>query len=156
MGGSNRNSIMKQEKLESATKSTAGKVYSAPRRFDLATLFVLMIVYSCLLGLFVGIGLPDGITFSILGFLTIVGVAQPVLFGGKSPRLASVIVGALALPLIFTVATLLMSREPSLDPLAAGVCSIPLGLCFGYLAGTLVGGVFLVAERLRRGKGLTE
>lgn len=144
---------MNQQKPDVAEKRVQPKIYSAPRRFDLATMFVLMIVYSCLLGLFVGIGLPDVVTISTLGFLTIVGLAQPVLFDGKSPRLASVVVGGLSLPMIFTLATLVYSPKASMGSLAAGICSIPLGLCLGYVAGALVGGVFLVAQWVRRGKG---
>jgi len=133
------------------------KVYSAPRRFDLATIFVVIIFYSCLLGLLVGFGVPDEITLSILGFLTIVAVAQPVMFGGRNPRLASVVVGGLAWPVVFTLTTFMTnSRVPASAILYGGLCSIPMGLLFGYLAGATVGGVFLIAEFVRRGRGLAE
>ena len=134
------------------------RVYSAPRRFDLATLFVVMIVYACLLGLFVGVGVPDEVMFSILGFLTAVAISQPALFGGNMPRLSSVIVGGVALPLIFTMFSIfkLHHRMSSMDILLGGASCVPLGASFGYLAGAMVGGVFLVADLVRQGRGFIE
>ena len=129
------------------------RVYSAPRRFDLATMFVVIIVYSCLLGLFVGVRLPNQATFSVLGFLTAVAIAQPALFGGKMPRLASVIVGGVALPLIFVLLNFLVMGAPLSYALMGCVCCLPLGISFGYLAGALVGGVFLIADWVRQGRG---
>lgn len=149
---------MNQENPITAEIVRTKKVYSAPRRFDLATLFVVMIVYSCLLGLFVGLGVPDFVTFSILIFLTVVAISQPVMFGGNRPRLSSVIVGGIAMPLFIASVTIL--NEHAFSPveflivvLGGLMCSIPMGISAGYLAGTMVGGVFLIADWLRQGRG---
>lgn len=131
------------------------KVYSAPRRFDLATLFVVMIIYSCLLGISVALGLPEKFTLSILGFLTVIGVSQPALFGGNKPRLASVMGGGISLPLLFALFYFQEeSRFSSLATLLGCLCIFPLGACLGYCAGALVGGVFLVADVVRHGHGV--
>lgn len=130
------------------------KVYSAPRRFDLATMFVVMIVYACLLGLFVGLGLHDAIMFSILGLLTLVAIAQPVLFGGRMPRLASVIVGGVVLPVVVVMMT--FNVDTPIAMIFASLSLIPLGAAVGYLAGALVGGVFLVADIVRKGRGVVD
>lgn len=148
---------MNQDEPNTDRASVRRKVYSAPRRFDLATIFVVIIFYSCLLGLFVGFGVPDEITLSILGFLTVIAVAQPVMFGGRKPRLASVVVGGLAWPVLFILTTFMSGRMvPTSAVLFGGLCSIPIGLMFGYLGGATVGGVFLIADLVRRGRGLAE
>ncbi len=148
---------MNQHHSTSNAPLTGKRVYSAPRRFDLATLFVVMVVYACLLGIFVGMKLPDVTTISILGFMSVIAAAQPALFGGNRPRMASLVVGGIALPVIFWLAS------PNIFERVSGrfilfVCAsyIPLGSILGYLTGTLVGGVFLVADMVRQGRGVVK
>jgi hypothetical protein len=74
-----------------------------------------------------------------------VGLAQAVLYNGRAPRLASVIAGGLLMEL--TLLPRSMSHESSL--VFSAIIRLILGLPAGYLAGTLVGGVFLVADKLR-------
>ena len=146
---------MDKENFTPSEPVRGSKIYSAPRRFDLATLFVVMIVYACLLGLFVGIGMPDAITFAILIFISAVAISQPVLFGGKMPRLASLLVGGVSLPIIIVLLTLIYAPDFNIRAMIGGaICCSPLGLSFGYLAGALVGGVFLVADLVRNGRGV--
>ncbi len=85
------------------------------------------------------------------GFLTAVGLAQAVFLGGKSPRVSSMIGG-----ILFTEAALLLGwATGAFGTGLAGLLPIMLvamieGAILGYAAGTLVGGVFLVAHLLRR------
>jgi hypothetical protein len=129
----------------------APRVYSAPRRFDLVTLFIVTLAYSLLFALMSSFQFPPGASLTAAGFITIVGVAQAVLFGGRRPRAASIWTGAV----LYCVPVL--GGLIGLGPLAfAGVPSIYLGMqlviggLFGYLAGACVGGVFLLADVVRR------
>ena len=125
------------------------KVYSAQRRVDLFTIMVATGAYAFL---FAGLRAMDAspwIFAIIAGFITVVGIAQAVLLGGRKPRLSSMIAGGVCLAIIAlglatsrghgAVSLLMFVLVPSLFP----------GTLFGYLAGTLVGGIFLVAEKLR-------
>jgi hypothetical protein len=131
------------------------KIYSAPRRFDLATLFVVTILYSLLFGILTAIEVHPGWIIGIATFLSAIGVAQAALFQGKKPRLASMIAGGIVLPTMMGV--LILIYEPDYDPWVASIQLIftaGSGLAMGYLCGTLVGGVFMFAEMLRKGGGV--
>jgi hypothetical protein len=127
------------------------KIYSAPRRFDLATIFVVTFAYSLLFAVLSGLGAPPALSVIFGVFITVVGIGQAVLYGGNNARVASVISGAIIGVPIALGLTIWASRT---SPGALLILMTPLGaalgaLC-GYLAGTLVGGVFLVADKLRR------
>jgi hypothetical protein len=85
------------------------------------------------------------------GFITIVGVGQALLFGGRKPRLASMVSGA-AISLLLSMA--LWVFPPRLMPreylMIMMVWYLIVGGLLGYVAGVLVGGVFLVADYVRR------
>ena len=148
---------MNQDRYIPSENASRNKVYSAPRRFDLATLFVVMVVYACLLGVFVGLGLPDPVTFLILGFLTLVAIGQPVLFGGRMPRLASAVVGGTSLPVIVAIMAFKNgTNTTTFGMILGGVSCVAFGVFVGYVAGALVGGVFLVADIVRKGRGVAD
>jgi hypothetical protein len=138
-------------------RSARPKVYSAPRRFDLATIFIVTIVYSLL---FAGMSLlqfPPFVSLAVAGFITFVGIGQALLFGGKRPRTASLIVGTF----IYTLTGLVIwisygSRMYATSAfLFGGTFAIIGGAVLGYLAGACVGAVFMLAEFLRCGLGWT-
>lgn len=130
--------------------SQQSKIYSVPRRFDLATIFVVTAAYSLLLGTISGFGGHPLISLGVGGFITMVGLGQALLFGGQKPRLASVLVGTVCyfLPIIIMTFVAGPSMPRGILPwmLLQGVVFAPV---FGYFAGVLVGGVFLVADLLR-------
>jgi hypothetical protein len=132
--------------------STVPKVYAVPRRFDLATIFVVTLAYSLLFGLMKGISVPTVASVVIAAFISIVGVGQAFLFGGKQPRTASLIAGVLVY-LSFMIAAWLMNG-PRMYPVSFMLIvvsySIIGGAILGYLAGAIVGGVFLVADAVRK------
>jgi len=133
------------------------KVYSVPRRYDLATLMAVTFAYSLLFGAMRWWEASPAAIGSVGLFVTLVGLAQALLFRGKSPRLASVVAGPLAF-FVCGIATLLMSPYPRTHEviywtdavLVLAVGSLCPGAVFGYLAGTLVAGVFLVADLFRK------
>lgn len=126
------------------------KVYSAPRRFDLATIFVVTSAYGLLFGALNALGAWPIVSAVIAGFITIVGIGQALLFGGKKPRAASVLVGVVLHVVIWTS---IMAVSPRFYPpeawLAMVAAVVVSGVMLGYCAGGLVGGVFLLADVLR-------
>ncbi len=131
--------------------SGAAKVYAAPRRFDLATLFIVTIAYSFLLAGMSVLQFPSIASLAIAGFVTLVGVGQAVLFGGDRPRTASLLVGTTIYSLGMLAYWFLgWSRFiPPSGLFVIGTFVVIGGAILGYLSGTLIGGVFLLAEYLR-------
>ena len=127
------------------------RIYSAPRVFDVATLFVVTFAYAIL--------------FSVLSFsinpkstilwggciVTFIGLCQAILFKGSKPRLASVIGGGLAAFVLLLCLEQMRRSPPSVLAVSIiGLCSATVGCGLGYLTGAVVGGVFLIADKLRQ------
>ena len=147
---------------ESVTESVCGhrKVYSAPRKFDVATLLVITLAYAIFFGGMsqVPFFAPWFIAYVAI-FIGVICVAQAVLFQAKKPRLASVLTGLtmfmftlFAAPM-FTPSSSRVVRyflgSTIFDTLIILFFAIVFGSCFGYLAGAVVGGVFLISEAAR-------
>jgi hypothetical protein len=129
----------------------APKTYSVPRRFDLATLFIVTLAYSLLFALMGSLQFPPAASVAAGAFITIVGAAQAVLYGGRRPRAASIWTGAV-LYCIPVLAGLIGAGPMALAGgsfffIAMQAC---MGGFLGYIAGTCVGGVFLLADVARR------
>jgi hypothetical protein len=140
-----------EQMLADCVRSSRPKVYSAPRRFDLATIFVVMSAYAVLFAVMAALKLPPAVSMMTAGFIAVVGVGQALLFRGLKPRTASLLVGAA----IYCIATLgYYVFYPRMYPASALILMLVYGLfsggVIGYVAGTLVGGVFLVADFVRR------
>ncbi|MGN6543730.1 MAG: hypothetical protein ACTHK7_01680 [Aureliella sp.] len=122
------------------------KIYSVPRRFDLATLFVVSTAFAMLFTLLGYLRCSSLVKLAWCGYFSGVGTAQAVLYNGRAPRLASVLAGGLFS--VFFAPPL--SRSPDLSGVfCAGIGLFIAGVPSGYIAGTLIGGVFLVADKLR-------
>jgi len=141
-----------EQMLADCVRSSRPKVYSAPRRFDLATIFVVTTAYAILFAVMVALKLPPAVSWMSAGFITVVGIGQALLFRGLKPRTASILVGGPTYS-IFMLGSFFFfsSRMPPASTfifvLVSGVIS---GGVLGYVAGALVGGVFLVADFARR------
>lgn len=131
-----------QEALFSGRK--LDKIYSVPRRFDLSTLFVVSTLFAMLFAVLGALEQSSWNKLSWCFFFSGVGFAQAALYNGQAPRLASVLSGGLILPFLVVAATGLANA-----PFCLGLGMLILGLPAGYIAGTLIGGVFLVADKLR-------
>jgi len=141
----------------SAVKHPAQKIYSAPRRFDLFTIMVVTAAYAILLSGMSALEFYPLVSCSVAGFITLVGVGQPLLFRGRYPRLASVVMGATLYFFGCLVFAYLHPRWGVLPMIPfALIASGIFGSFFGYLAGAMVGGVFLVADAMRRRYGTDE
>ncbi len=86
-------------------------------------------------------------------FITGVILGQMFLYGGKEPRLASCIAGAIAAPISFDVAFAMLTDPGPRWGDVIGVAfgsAIPaaiIGVGLGYLTGTVCAGIFLLSER---------
>src|SRR3954471_6608040 len=83
--------------------SNTSQLYSAPRRFDLATIFVVTAAYSMLFGAisalsYKDMGPPVQVAVGIL--VTFVGIAQAYFKETANPRGVSIVAGAVALSII--------------------------------------------------------
>ncbi len=130
-------------------RSHASGLYSAPRRFDLATIFVVTAAYSLLLGGLSAFGTPPVLMVVIAGLMAIIAAAQAMFLQAFNPRGVSIVTGAIALPVMLWIIWLTPHNALPRSFLATLFFGIPLGAVAGYLLGTLVGGVFLVADLLR-------
>lgn len=127
-------------------------VFAAPRRYDLATMFTVTLAYAILFALMSLVGSTVIVSAYVAGFVTLVAVGQAVLFSGEYPRIASLACGSGAF-LVIGLGVLIWRGQPALSnthyfgPLASFVAP---GGGLGYVAGVLVGGVFLVSEAVRK------
>ena len=139
------NALMADDKpKDPADKPT---VYSVPRRYDLATLFVVSVAFSILFGaLKLGKARPE-VFLLIVGFVTVVGLSQAILT--KLPRAASVLSGAGFF--VFALIVIAVAEGMPRRFLNAGILCFAIqgGIC-GYVAGTMIGGVFLAADYCRK------
>jgi hypothetical protein len=131
------------------------KIYSAPRHFDLATIFAVTSAYSLLFGAMSGLRFPPIACVTVAGFISLVGVGQAMLYGGKQPRKASALAGAIIYAVVQSVmiyASSIPQSAPSTSILMLLVFAQGLiaGAICGYIAGVMVGGIFLVADNLRK------
>ena len=146
---------------EPSTAVQSPSVYSAPRRYDLATMFVVSVAYAVLFAV-MRLLQAGPLVFVTTGlFFTAIAAAQALLFTGNAPRLASCIAGSLyfvgsnaAFMLLNSVNQSQQFRLVSSIIAAVGglICVAVSGAICGYVGGALVGGVFLVADQLRRGR----
>jgi hypothetical protein len=124
------------------------KTYAVPRRYDLTTLFVMSLAYAILFGCIRAAGASPGVFAVVAGFITLIGVCQAVLFRGRRPRLASMIGG-----LLFLVGSGMVGPLLGGDWRALAACLHPClivgSIVLGYAVGSLIGGVFLVADYCR-------
>lgn len=148
--GPTQNSELPSEVIDS-------KIYSAPKRFDIATMMVVTVAYAFLFMLIstvVGMNNSTSVWASaIIGlYLAYIAIAQIVLFKGDEPRFASVVAGAAAFSLtVFAVSAFGNENNGIWNCLAmAFLAGVFFGAPVGYFAGATVGGVFLISDMRRR------
>ena len=121
--------------------------YAVPRRYDLAMLLTVTVSFALLFSLLRMLGAPPTLMVAAATFIALVGLAQAALFGGRSPRQASIVVGFLFGPIVVGCQALVgVSPVQFDDLLLATIWYAPLG----YVLGVLTSGIFLVSDYLRR------
>ncbi len=125
------------------------RIYCAPRRFDILTILCVSSVYGIAFAIGTTSKTPTYIWMTFLLVVTSIGLAQAILWKGKRPRLASILVGVVS----FVIWMLfMMSASPMVsgnDLAATLFASTVAGSVFGYVLGAGIGGLFLVIEGLR-------
>jgi hypothetical protein len=125
------------------------------RRFSVGMLFSVTTVYAVLLAVMRMLDLYAITIIFWLVFFTGAGLGQPILFGGTSPRRASLWLGAVLLPLEVLVLLLYLNAAGAVSNHPAKIIiltllSIPLGAPTGYLAGCLAAGAFFLADQYNK------
>jgi hypothetical protein len=114
-----------------------------PRRYGPGTLLVVTTAYALLFAGFKAFGADQAWWIGTAVFLTGIGIAQ-MIGGPKNARPASMIAGAILLPISSIVAGLVLGLKADSEFAVGLVCSVLLGVPLGYVGGVLVGGVFLM------------
>ena len=121
-------------------------IFSAPRKFDLATMLAVTTAYALMFAGMRAFDASDELMLWTGAFVSIVAASQAILFGGASPRASSMLVGMV---LISLTMLFIGSGFSVLSIFSSAIVGGLLGTPLGYLTGTLVGGVFLIAHHLR-------
>ena len=122
-----------------------------PRQFGVGMLLVVTAVYAVLFAILRASKAPPG-AFVVVGlFPFLIGLGQMLLFKGKRPRRASMIVGAcIAAVLWITGEFVITNNQPALtDIVGEAICGAIGGAFYGYVVGVLIAGVFLVIDKVR-------
>jgi hypothetical protein len=119
--------------------------FVVPKTFGMSAILGIMtalaIVFACLRWLDVW----PVFYFFYSALALVICMAQ--MFYGKAPRLASIVAGAILLP-VFTLGAVLFDNDPSPAYVCVIVGFVPFGALMGYLTGTCAAGVFLVMDYL--------
>lgn len=127
------------------------RIAGVPRRFSMARLLLLVTFFAILFATMQLLG-ASKYFFAAFTLLVIgVGLAQAVLFGGKNPRGASMLAGAILTPTMVTGTILVKEwaeRGSVMDDdyvraIWAGVMCLWFAPCIGYFVGCLIAAVFL-------------
>lgn len=123
-----------------------------PRRFGVGTLLVVTTAFALLFGVLRALHVPGWGFVIVAGYIIVIALGQALLFGGKKPRLASYLVGAITWFGVHLLAVCLaIVLRGSWDHLEELFPTMFLALTFGgllgYLTGCLIAGVFLLIDR---------
>ena len=130
--------------------------YQVPRRFSVRTLLVVTALFAAMLSLFKWTDTSPLVLVFYSSFVIVVGAAQVLL--ERSPRLASIVAGAIFLPILKLIA---VAVEDGLTAVNTGpftglftngqiVYLFLFGALYGYLSGTMLAGLYLVSDHIQR------
>jgi len=116
-----------------------------PHRFGMGILMLMMTMFAVLFAAMQLLGARPEVFIVVAVLFAGVGLGQMLLYGGKYPRAASIWVGAGLFPVEMVGVLIHMGAREEIICLLVG--SPLLGAGFGYLAGGLTAGVFLLLEK---------
>jgi hypothetical protein len=132
-----------------------------PRRFSMAIMMAWMTLFAVAFSVLKWLEAPP-VLFVIITILMLgIGLAQMWLFGGKKPRLASIVAGAVVLSVEIVVLSFATdvfdSHTPNMLLRIVGsillvIPCMPVGALFGYLLGGLTAGIVLTLNYLENRK----
>ena len=124
------------------------RVYSAPRRFGIATMLWVATACGVLIWVLQLFDTPPPVIIAISIFLAVVAGMQAVF--QESPRWASIITGEICVVGCFGYFFVVAMLDSRGGPDACVLCSLPVvmgfGLVAGYCGGAVVAGFFMVME----------
>ncbi len=122
----------------------AERTTGVPRRMALGTLFVLVTIFCVLFRILTLLRATAGLILAAGVLAVCLAVGQALLFDGRRPRDASILVGACILPVIVFFAACLetVGSERWSDAWPAVLSCTAMALCVGPVIGYLVG-IFL-------------
>ena len=127
--------------------------FGVPRRFGIGTLLVVTAAYGALLAMLRAMDWHRGTIAAFLGFISLVGLSQMLLFRARQPRKASIVAGAVCFPiaqLFFFLPFAVRDWDHAGTELLLLLYSTLFGAAAGYLAGGVVAGVFLIMDAVER------
>jgi hypothetical protein len=144
-------------------KTPAHKDVGVTRRFSVGTFMIMMAFFGVLFAILKMLNVHPIIFADVAIFFAGIGAAQAIMFKGQDPRKASWIAGFVLGPIV-GIGTILfanlfasyldissynnrLEQWTKVDIIGCGTVFILFGGPFGYLAGCLVAGIFLVRER---------
>ncbi len=125
-----------------------------PRRFGVGGMLVIVTMFAVLYAGLQWLHAPPVVFLAAAVFFAGLALGQMLLRGGKSPRAASVKMGAILWPIEMLVLMLFLNRGNTPGPdisglLFATIINVGIGAVLGYLGGCLVAGVVLVLDMAR-------
>lgn len=127
--------------------------FGVPRRFGIGTLLVVTAAYGALLALLRAMDWHRGVIAVFVGFISLIGLGQMLLFRAGRPRKASIVTGAVCFPIVqlfFFLPLAVRSWDHAGTELLLLLYSTLFGAAAGYLAGCVVAGVFLIMDAVER------
>lgn len=135
----------------SAVASDSGRPFSVPRSYSIGTILVVTAAFAGLVRLLVWTRLSGLGIAAVIGFITVVGIAQMCFFSGRRPRLASVLAGIVCIEPYLVIGFFSQWRSNSLEIVVVSTLGgLIMGALLGYCAGCVVGGVFLVMDLVQK------
>jgi putative addiction module component (TIGR02574 family) len=140
-----------EQLMADCARSSGNQVFAAPRRFDLSTIFVVTVAFALLFAGMRVLPIPPFVSVIVGGYFALIGLGQAFLFRGNRPRTASMLVGTLYYGLGALIIWQLSGprARPTFDILISGVFVLIFGAILGFVAGALVGSVFMIADFMR-------
>jgi hypothetical protein len=119
-----------------------------PRRFGMGAMLGFTVAFALLYGFLKWLEAPLALMLILVVYFVVLGLGQALLFGGRDPRRASMVVGAFFCPVVLVATMLWFRSRPLIDEIASMMCGIVLtcstvGPATGYLLGGLLAGLFL-------------
>ncbi len=145
--------------FEPWSRPSPPELAQVPRRFGVGALMLLSVTFALLFGTMRSLDVPPVWFIGVGVLLTAVVLGQIVLFGGTRPRDASMLAGAIVLPMevaAYMVFSAYFAGGASPRPavfvfqfIAVTMVLCPLGAVAGYFAGVVAAGGFLVVDGLK-------
>jgi hypothetical protein len=126
----------------------AEPTFHVPTRFGMSAIIGITTALAVLFGLFRAFGAHE-VLYLFFGLLSMVICIVQMRFGDV-PRQASIIAGAVMMPLFLIGAAMYVDSPHRGEFACLVVFSIPLGGFLGYVTGTFAGGIFLLMDMFEK------